>query len=358
MTCFKAANRFRIVTTLMRIVIALIFVAFAFPASDANAAKKPKPKTQIKFATLAPDGSTWMKVMRAFDTELREQTENRVGFKFYPGGVQGDEEVVLRKIRNGQLHGGGFTGFGLGSVSKDFRAMEVPFMFHSIDEVDHVRGELDAFFKDMYEKKGFALLGWADVGFVYLFSNRPIRNPDELRAGKVWTWSGDKLAELFFKAFDVSPIPLALPDVLTSLQMGVVAAVYAPPLACIALQWFTRVKYMSDIPVTYGFGAMLVSERMVKKLEPGDVAIMKQLADKHSRVLIRRTRRQDGEALDLIKKEGVEILEIDAAVSRDFFHTGRIAWGDGVGKLYSQEPLELVSAKVEEYRQTQNEARK
>lgn len=333
----------------------LLLSAVVLAAGSAGA--KDRPKTQIKFATLAPEGSTWMKVMHAFDNDLRARTANRVGFKFYPGGVQGDEEVVLRKIRNGQLHAGGFTGFGLGSIAPEFRAIEVPFMFRTIEEVDYVRAQLDDRFKATYKQKGFALLGWADVGFVYLFSNQPIRDPDELRAAKVWTWSGDKLAELFFKAFEVSPIPLALPDVLTSLQMGVVDAVYSPPLACIALQWFTRVKYMTDVPITYGFGAMLVSERSLAKLQPGDVAILKELAEKHSSELIRKTREENVEAIELIEKEGVTMLEVDPAVTREFFVTGRSAWDDGVGQLYPQELLDLVSAKVDEFRKSQKEAR-
>lgn len=334
-------------------VSAFVFVAVlgAGPFFDtASAKRKPRAKTTIKFATLAPEGSTWMKIMHAFDDELRARTENRVGFKFYPGGVQGDEMDVLRKIRNGQLHAGGFTGFGLGAVASEFRAIEVPFMFRNVEEVDHVREKLDGHYKKIFEEKGFYLLGWADVGFIYLYSNTPIRSPQELQAAKVWTWSGDKLAELFFKAFNVSPIPLALPDVLTSLQMGVVDAVYAPPLACIALQWFTRVKYMTNVPITYGFGAMLVSTKALSKVDPGDIKILQELAAKHSRELIDKTRVQNIEAIDEIRSEGVEVLQVDPKTYDTFFETGRSAWGDGVGSLYPQALLDQVSATVEEFR--------
>jgi TRAP-type C4-dicarboxylate transport system substrate-binding protein len=313
-------------------------------------AAKTQPATMIKFATLAPEGSTWMNTMRKFDEELRMETSNRVGLKLYPGGVQGDEIEVLRKIRNGQLHGGGFTGFGLGAVASDFRALEVPFMYHSLDEIDHVRKTLEPFFKDLFAQKGFALLGWADVGFVYVYSNEPIRSPADLRRAKIWTWSGDKLAALFFKAFEVSPIPLALPDVLTSLQMGVVNAVYAPPLACVALQWHTRVKYMTDVPVSYGFGAMLVSSEVLKKLSAEDVAVITRLAEKHSQYLIAKTRKENIEAIDAMRKEGLEILQVDPKISQEFFTTGKSAWKDGIGDLYPAGLLDRVVSAVEEFR--------
>jgi TRAP-type C4-dicarboxylate transport system substrate-binding protein len=323
----------------------------------ATAAKKPKPKTLIKFATLAPEGSTWMKVMHALDNEVREKTDNRVGFKFYPGGVQGDEKDVLRKIRNGQIHGGGFTGFGLGAIAPEFRVIELPFMFKDLEEVDYVRDELDPYFRGVFKEKGYTFLGWGDVGFVYLYSNSPITNPDELRRSKMWTWSGDQLAEIFFDAFNVSPIPLALPDVLTSLQMGVIDAVYSSPLACVALQWFTRVKYMTGVPITYGFGAMLVSEKIMKKVSPADAAIIKEITEKHSRMLIDKTRVQNQEAIQAIEDEGVEILTIDDAVEDEFFTTGRAAWADGIGELYPKDLLDRVASVVEDYRKTDKAAK-
>ncbi|MCZ6766149.1 MAG: TRAP transporter substrate-binding protein DctP, partial [bacterium] len=194
--------------------------------------------------------------------------------------------------------------------------------------------------------------GWADVGFVYLYSNTPIHSPTELKRAKVWTWSGDKLAELFFAAFNISPIPLALPDVLTSLQMGVVDAVYAPPLACIALQWFTRVKYMTDVPITYGFGAMLLSKKAVRKVSPKDLTILEELSAHYSNILVEKTRVQNVEAIAAIRKEGVELLTIDAATKNIFFTTGRTAWGDGIGTLYPKELLERVTTIVEQYRKS------
>jgi TRAP-type C4-dicarboxylate transport system substrate-binding protein len=331
-----------------RVVTAAMLLLACSAAGGALA--EDKPKTQIKFATLAPEGSTWMKVMHAIDDEVRAGTGNRVAFKFYPGGVQGDEKDVLRKVRNGQLHGGGFSGYGLGAIASEFRVIELPFMFRNFDEVDHVREQFESYVVDIFKQKGFVFLGWGDVGFVYLFSNSPITSPDELRRAKVWTWSGDPLAEIFFKAFSVSPIPLALPDVLTSLQMGVVDAVYAPPLACVALQWFTRVKYMTNVPISYGFGALLVSEESLKGIDPADLDVLKRVCSAQSKVLVDKTRRENLEAVKSIKSEGVKLLDPSAEVEKEFFDTGRSAWKDGVGRLYPENLLDRVTKTVDDYR--------
>jgi len=339
--------------TFSRHLIALVTIAavvlVAWP-DTITGARKPKPKFQIKFATLAPEGSTWMKTMHAIDDEVRRRTDNRLGFKFYPGGVQGDEKDVLRKIRNGQLHGGGFTGFGLGSVSPEVRVMELPFMFESLDELDFVREQTDPYFQKAFADKGYLHLGWADVGFVYLYSKNPIRNPDDMESAKIWIWAGDPLAELFFKAFGLSPIPLSAPDVLTSLQTGIIDAVYSSSLACIALQWFTRVDFMTDVPITYGMGAALVSDKALRKIDAADIEILREISRPLLRELTEKTRDQNREAIVETKKEGVTVLEADDDARAQFFRTGREAWGDGVGRLYSQDLLDRIVVLLDEYR--------
>ena len=319
-------------------------------ATAADAARKPKAKFMIKFATLAPEGSTWMKSMRQMDDEVRARTDNRVGFKFYPGGVQGDEKDVLRKIRNGQLHGGGFTGFGLGAVASDVRVLEMPFMFRDLAELDYVRGKIDGQLDQVFDEGGYVNLGWVDVGFIYIFSKKPIATPEDLAAARMWVWAGDPLAELFFKAFDISPIPLSAPDVLTALQTGVIDSAYSSTLGCIALQWFTRVSYMTDVPITHGMGAALISKKALRKVSPEDLAIMQEVAGPILRELTKKTRVQNQEAIEEMKKEGVQVVKVSEAVHQQFFETGRGAWDDGVGKLYSAELLEKVKELLAEYR--------
>lgn len=328
----------------------LLGLIIMMTATAADAARKPKAKFTIKFATLAPEGSTWMNAMHTMDDEVRARTDNRVGFKFYPGGVMGDEKDVLRKIRNGQLHGGGFTGYGLGSVASDVRVLEMPFMFQNMDELDYVRGEIGDQLDQVFDDGGYVNLGWVDVGFIYIFSKKPIATPEELAAARMWVWAGDPLAELFFKAFDISPIPLAAPDVLTALQTGVIDSAYSSTLGCIALQWFTRVSYMTDVPITHGMGAALVSKKALRKVSPEDLAIMQEVAAPILRELTETTRVQNLEAIEEMKKEGVQVVKVSEAVHKQFFTTGQGAWQDGAGKLYSVELLEQVKSLLATYR--------
>ena len=183
-------------------------------------------KYKIKFATLAPDGSTWMNVMHEFDQAIREETNGEMGFKIYPGGVSGDEKDVLRKIRLGQLHSAGFTGVGLGEVYPEVRILDSPFLFRNYDEVDFIQQKFFEKFARGFEENSFILLGWADVGFVYVYTNTPVQKLEDMKNIKMWMWEGDPVAEATFKLLGINPIPLSVIDVMTALQTGMVNGVY------------------------------------------------------------------------------------------------------------------------------------
>jgi TRAP-type C4-dicarboxylate transport system substrate-binding protein len=223
-------------------------------------------------------------------------------------------------------------------------------MFDNLDEMDYVRAQTNDYYTRAFDDKGYVLLGWTDVGFVYLFSKNPVKGPADMAAQKWWIWAGDPLAEIFFKAFRIAPIPLPAPDVLTSLQTGVVDAVYSSPLACVALQWYSRVKYMSDIPVTHAISAVLVSKKALAGVSDADLAAIEEITRTNLADLTAKTRVQNNEAIGEIKKEGVTVVPVDATARKEFVDKGRAAWSEGVGTLYPQELLDRVKKMLVDYR--------
>src|SRR5581483_3576877 len=70
----------------------------------------------LSVATLAPAGSTWMRVLESANREIRRRTNRALGLQFYPGGVQGDESEVIHKMSTGRLDSGVVTAIGLGQI--------------------------------------------------------------------------------------------------------------------------------------------------------------------------------------------------------------------------------------------------
>jgi len=274
----------------------------------------------IKFATVAPEGSIWMKHMRRLDKKLREKSDGQLSFKLYAGGIAGDELDMLRKIRIGQIHCAGFSGVGIAKILPMVRVLDLPFLFRDYQETDLVHNELKGFFAENFKKKGFEFLSWAEVGNVHLFSKRPVRKISDLAGLKIWTWSGDPISKETFSIMGTNPIPLAITDVTTALNTGMIDTVYAPPLGALALQWHTYTKYMTSLPLTHATGAVLISKSFYKKI-PSNLSDMIKKEFKQSMTeLTTDLRNQAIDSVRLIEKSGIKIIPMPSEADLKDFH--------------------------------------
>ncbi len=330
---------------------AVTVAVFAIGAAVATPADAAKPKTMLKLATLAPEGSTWMNLMHEMDDRVREATGGAVGFKFYAGGVQGDERIVLRKMRNGQLHGGGFTGNGLGVIAPSLRVLEVPFLLGTNDEIDAIYETFGPELESALEEGGHVLLGWAEVGFVHLFTKSPVHGVDDLRQAKMWLWEGDPLPEAFFSEARVAPVSLSITDVYTSLQTGLIDGVYCSPYAAVVLQWHTQIHAMSEIPITHAIGAVVVSKKAWARVPDDAKPVIREItADIFAR-LKETSRTENLQAIESIRAAGIEIVPISDEALAEFREIGARAATRSAGNLYSADLLGRVQEAVAELRE-------
>ena len=263
----------------------------------------------FKIATLSPDGSYWMQQLRAGGEEISRKTEGRVKFKFYPGGVMGDDVSVMRKIRFRQLHGAAVTNAVLSSIYPDIQLYNLMLKFRNLQEVDYIRQKMDAELMQGLERQGLVPLGFAEVGMVYVMSTLPVRTLDQMRRNKVWVPDDNPVVLEAMKAFGISPIPLPLRDVLMGLQTGMIDIVAASPVGALALQWHTKVKYVSDIPLLYAFGVLIVDRQAFDKISAADQHIVRSVMGRVIEEIDRRSRADNLQAADVLKKQGIEFLE-------------------------------------------------
>jgi TRAP-type transport system periplasmic protein len=276
-------------------------------------ASLPLAAQQLKIATVAPEGSAWMREMRAAAKQAEAATEGRVTIKYFPGGVMGNDATVLKKIKLGQLQGGALTGSELGGVYRNAPLYSVPFLFRSMDEVDAVRREFDARLAAGLEAAGFRMLSLSGVGFAYLMSSGDIATREALAQRKVWVPQNDVLAERTFRAGGIAPIPLALPDVFTGLQTGLVDTVGNTPAGAIALQWHGALRQLLDLPLSYVVGYVVVDERAWKKLSAADQAATLAAFGEASARIDAGNRAADAEALAALVELGVNKVPASAA---------------------------------------------
>lgn len=304
----------------------------------------------IKLAIIAPEGSAWANVMKEMGDELVKRTAGRWDLKLYAGGVSGDEKVVLKKMQIGQIDAAGFTGVGLGDIFPSIRVLELPFMFDSTAEVDYVVGKLMPDIQKGFADKGYEFLGWAEAGFVYIFSNKPIGGIGDMKGVKMWMWEGDPLAKKMYEVMEVVPVPLSIPDVLMALQTNMVNGVYAPPLGAIAMQWFSKTKYMSDVKLVNSIGAIVMTKQAFAKMGPEDQKILKELAEKYSKKLVDLIRKDNEKSIEVLKGSGIEVVKVDGKNKTDLVEKSKTVWSGLAGTLYSSDLLNKTVGFVGEFR--------
>jgi TRAP-type transport system periplasmic protein len=281
----------------------------------------PGYATTFKIATISPEGSMWMEKMRQGAKQVATQTQDRVKFKFYPGGVMGNDKAVLRKIRIGQLQGGAVVA---GSLSSYFPANQIysqPMKFTSLDEVDYVRQHMDTFIIDGLNKAGFVIFGIAGGGFAYIMSTEPIRTVQDLQKHKVWIPDNDKLSQDAVAAFGVAPIPLPIADVRTSLQSGLIDTVATSPVGAIVLQWHTQIKYVTNIPLIYLHAVLAIDKKKFLKIAPRDQEIVSRVMTRAFNEIGLQNRQDDGKAIAALKNQGIEFITPEEAVIEQWRQT-------------------------------------
>lgn len=281
-----------------------LLVAILFIASFGSSAYA----MTLKIATLAPDGTTWMTKMRLAASEIEKATDGRVKFKFYPGGVMGNDKSVMKKIRLGQLQGGALTGGSLATVYPDMQIYSLPMVFESYAEIDSVRPVIDPLLKQGMNKAGFTILGISEGGFAYLMSDSTVKNVDDLKKKKLWIPEDDVLNEALFIKMGVNPSALPLADVYTGLQTGLIDTIGATPTGALAFQWHTRIRSITDVPLLYLVGVLVVDNKSFNKVTPPDQKIIKDVVAQTFLEMDDINRKDNADARQAMQKMGIEFV--------------------------------------------------
>jgi TRAP-type transport system periplasmic protein len=328
----------------MRIVALVVLSALFLPVSASA------KDVVLKVATLAPEGSTWWKIMKEGDKRLKEATQGRVSIRLYAGGVAGDEPDVVRKMRVGQLHGGAITSVGLSEIQPAALVLQAPGLASSWAELDGAREALRTDIEKLLADKGYIVLMWGDVGFNRFFSNAPVKGPTDLKSTKPWCWTQDGVYQALYSTLGVTPVPLGVPDVLPGLQTGLLDAFSTPPLAAVSLQWFSKAKYMLDMPVNVTLGAIVLTTKSLELLSPEDRATVARIGKELTPVMADAVRADNDKSLEAIKKSGVIFTPVDAATKKAWDEAFKRGADAAAGKVYPPELLAKARGAVEAMR--------
>jgi TRAP-type C4-dicarboxylate transport system substrate-binding protein len=325
------------------LVLAFLLACFGFLQPAAAA-------TVIKVAVVTPEGSPWTEALYRLADSVGERTGGEVTFTIYAGGISGDEEDVLRKMQADRIQAAGFSGVGLGILVPEIRILEAPLLYRSHAEVYLVKTSLTDRFSAAFEKKGFILLGFAEAGFVYFFSTKPMNGPSGFSGLKMWVWKGDPVAQTSLKILGIQTFPLQLSDVNTGLETGMINAFYSPPAAAIAYQWHSRVRYLFDYPMVNSTGAILIKARTFDRLTPEQQTILREASQTFCDELVQITRRVNSEAREALLASGIQFEKPSDAQLQSLESLAPEIYQASIGTLYSRELYETVQSLLQSRR--------
>lgn len=305
----------------------------------------------IKMGTLAPEGSVWHNVLREMGQEWQDISNGRIRLRIYPGGVAGDDADMVRKMRIGQLHAAALTGEGLSNILEDLAVFQMPMLLRSDEELEYVRGAMKAKFEAEMEAKGFKVLYWSEVGWVYLFSNTPVITPDDLKKLNVWVWAGDAAWTDALKDGGYSPVPLPATEIHTGLNSGLIDAFATTPVAALSFQWFAQAKNMMAMkwgPLT---AAVVVTtrswERIPEDLRPALIEAAQNAGDQ-ARGQIRQL---ELDAIETMKGYGLRVNQVPESIVAEWRTEIMKTYPKLIGKSVPEGVYNDVAALLETYRE-------
>ena len=305
----------------------------------------------IKMATLAPEGSSWHRVLQEMGEEWEKVSGGTVSLRIYPGGVVGDEDAMLRKMRVGQLHAAAITGMGLAFLDRSFYGLHVPMMYASDEEFDYVRDRVAPMLEARLEEKGFVVLNWGDAGWVHFFAREPFRHPAERKAMKLYVGAGDDSLTQLYKEAGFRPVPISVVDILPGLQTGLIDAFNATPLAALAFQWFALAPHMADLKWAPLTGATIIDARAWKRIPEEVRPRILEVSRDASRRLRREIRTLNEEALKVMKENGLKVEHIPPPAAKE--------WRNVVQEIHPRIRGKIIPADVfDEVRKYRDEFRR
>lgn len=289
------------------LVLGLLCIAAPGHAQDA-----PQPRT-LSVATLAPPGSTWMRVFDAWNREVRRRSNGTLQFRFYSGGVQGDEAEVIRKLRNGRLDGAAVTAVGLGEVYRPALVYELPGLFSSYAQLDAARTALQPDMDLAFSRAGYVMLGWADVGDARIFSTKRIASPGDLVRTRAWGWREDPIMPVYLRAGRATIVPLGVPDVLGALQTNRIDTLATPPVAAVSLQWASRISFMTGIAHAMTIGGTVLAKRAFDQLSAEQQTVLRETGSQFHALARRNLRRDEQQAIRALADRNVQTVPVTGA---------------------------------------------
>jgi TRAP-type C4-dicarboxylate transport system substrate-binding protein len=304
----------------------------------------------VKLGTLAPDGSTWHLLLKELGEKWQADSGGRVKLKIFPGGRQGNEGDVIRKMRIGELQAGAVSVVGLRDIDSAPQAMATPGLIDSDEELAYVYKKMAPYWEKKLREKGFIVLSWGDTGWGRMFLKKEARRPSDVVGLKMFAWSGDPGAFEAWKAIGFQPVVVSSTDMLPALSTGMIEGFATSPIMAMTARWYEPTKYMPDVNWGRLGGATIMTVEGWEKI-PADcreklLADAKETGDK----INAEVAKMGTDSIEAMQKNGLTVTKLSAEDRAAWQKAAEASWPVVREQVCKPEDWDLVRAARDEYR--------
>ncbi len=268
-------------------------------------------KQVLKFGTVAPDNTPWADELKGIQKRVDSESGGNIQIKTYLGGQLGGELEILQGLRRGRIQGAGLTSAALASAVPEMELLEIPFLFESNEEADFI---LDNYlfepFKKLFEKRGLVLVTWAENGWRDVATkSKAIRTPADLKGLKIRSQES-KVHLGYWKKLGANSVPIPVPEVLSSLQTGLVEGFDNTPLFTLAAELHTAIKHYSVSRHIYQPAAIVYSKQLWDTLSEGDRKILMGPGNAQAAMARKAVRTLGSDLLGVLREAGIQVIEL------------------------------------------------
>ena len=203
----------------------LVAVAAGLAASAAMAMGAFAAEYNWVAAIHLPETTTHTQALQYFADQLNEKSDGRIEVTVSPGGALGSQREIIESVDLGAIQ----IGFGECSVYSNydeaFGVLTLPFLFDNYDQLFAAcDGEMGAWMEaKLEEETNLHILNWLNGGARMIYSTKSLETWDDLKGLKIRTPESNVYVSTF-SALGANPTPIAMTEVYSSLQQGVVEA--------------------------------------------------------------------------------------------------------------------------------------
>jgi TRAP-type C4-dicarboxylate transport system substrate-binding protein len=296
------------------LVLVLAVAAPLIAGRPAISQTPPVKATTIRIASLAPPGSSFVKVLKAWSRTLQKETEGRVELRVFSGSSEGSDRDLVERMKAGKLDAAGVATTGLAMIAPELQVLTAPGLLTEDEQLDRVRDKLDSRLKGLIEDGGFKLLAWGDGGKNRIFSSREFKAPADLAGKAAWAGKDNPVALEYVKALGASPLRVGSSGVFPALEKGKLEVVPASAMAAVAFQWYTKLNYMASRNFNIIVGGSVITKKKLNELSEADQQTLLDTAKRAAAKLDEIVARDDARAYQTLLGRG--ITEVDTATNQ------------------------------------------